>query len=312
MKNLGVRQHHRAAFTLIELLVVIAIIAVLVGLLLPAVQKVREAANRTQCSNNLKQIGLASINAAATYNQELPPALGPYPSKNTTGTAAPTTIWLLPFIEQDAVYLLFTSNPTTFFVAKGTGMPTTEIKSYLCPTDTTLKVASLQAPVGLLSSYGANAMVFGTPITKNAATAAVSSTLAATTGGTKYPSDIADGTSNTIMWTDKLAYCDQTTLGTGGTVWAENGSVIGAAFEPFTPPYNTTITPNTAAGQLPYQTDVAGSSQCNYFNPSSGHTAALMVGMGDGSVRPVTAGTSAATFDQAMIPNDQTPLGSDW
>jgi len=326
MKYLRVRQHRRAAFTLIELLVVIAIIAVLVGMLLPAVQKVREAANRTQCSNNLKQLGLASINASATYNGELPPAFWSYPFKaaSTTGALpAPTTIWLLPFIEQEAVYLQFQNLGSAFFAAKGVGMPSTEIKTYLCPSDTTLKLAGANLPVGLVSSYGSNALVFGVESTASATNVSLaactlsgatwpSTTLVYAGGGTKYPTDLADGTSNTIFWTDKLALCG-TGATQGGTVWAENGSVGGVTYLPYTPPVGSTVAPVLSPpGPMLYQTSIASSSQCSYAVPSSGHTAALMVGMGDGSVRPVTQGTNPSTFTQAMIPNDQTPLGADW
>src|SRR5262249_38962356 len=93
-------------FTLIELLVVIAIIAILIALLVPAVQKVREAAARTQCTNNLKQICLAIVNAADTNRGLMPPGLGLYPSPNgARGNGHGGLLFhILPYVEQTAGY----------------------------------------------------------------------------------------------------------------------------------------------------------------------------------------------------------------
>ncbi len=109
------RSANRSGFTLIELLVVIAIIAILVSLLLPAVQQAREAARRTQCKNNLKQIGLAVHNFESTY-KKMPPGQIWDPSVYAGGFAGGgnlswkgTLVYLLPYLEQDAMYRPFSA-----------------------------------------------------------------------------------------------------------------------------------------------------------------------------------------------------------
>jgi len=169
-----IHRYRKLAFTLIELLVVIAIIAILIGLLLPAVQKVREAANRASCSNNLHQVAIAAHNYESA-NMRLPPGLvmsinavnvNPQYVYPTPGYAGPYTgclVFLLPYLEQQATYDLiprdmFDPNTTEgawgyntppFDFQKGpgytwpggingTGYPiwsTTKIKSLVCPSD---------------------------------------------------------------------------------------------------------------------------------------------------------------------------------
>jgi len=123
----------RRAFTLIEILVVIAIIGVLIALLLPAIQKVREAAARMQCANNMKQLGIAMHNYHLTYKES--PA-----ASYSAGSFGPSAVvYLLPFVEQQAIHMLFDpSNPSGGSSGGGTGNDiggVYRIPLLLCPSD---------------------------------------------------------------------------------------------------------------------------------------------------------------------------------
>lgn len=187
----------RRAFTLIELLVVIAILAILIGLLLPAVQRVRESAGRARCLNNLKQMGLALHNYHDTH-RALPPgylACGPY--VNGATDTSPGWAWgahLLPFLEQQNLYKQYSlSLPVSNSLAAAT-----VVNTFLCPSDITPSTAFAVTD----NSWGTVCMA---PPSSYAACCGSGRTTAATGNGVFYRnsqtrlSDITDGTSNTLF-----------------------------------------------------------------------------------------------------------------
>ncbi len=212
----------RNAFTLIELLVVIAIIAVLVGLLLPAVQKVREAAARMSCSNNLKQLGLAAHNYHSTFGV-LPPGVNlpgflPPPANTPSAPVANQTFnfleALLPYIEMNNVYSKMNFQAPNTFAAKwdsqyNTGNcdvaaapGSTIIKTFLCPSDVGIQQTTFTKS-GTLYTFGANTyggcagtIAFFTNSMTNDGIFFINSKVKLT--------DITDGSSNTIMMGERM------------------------------------------------------------------------------------------------------------
>lgn len=297
----------RRGFTLIELLVVIAIIAILIGLLLPAVQKVREAAARSKCQNNLKQIATA-IHNIQSANNFLPPTCAPCADPAVATCYTPATepygrhnytlfTLLFPYLEQQSIYNLTT---TTGYAG---GQYPQVVKVLLCPSDPSSPGGKCSTTYGGannwgVSNYAANNYVFGNPT-------------AGTTYGTARLETIVDGTSNTVFFAEILGSCyvDPNILSTQwGSLWADANST-------WRPAYNLGASKGGTSGYptapLP-QFNTKWNIGCNASRSTSGHTNMIHVMMGDGAVRVVNSSVSAASWAAVNDPRDGVPPANDW
>jgi prepilin-type N-terminal cleavage/methylation domain-containing protein/prepilin-type processing-associated H-X9-DG protein len=208
------RPTRRAAFTLIELLVVIAIIAILIGLLLPAVQKVREAAARTQCMNNLKQLGLAYHNYHDTrqhfppgYRTGVTPAYPAVPSFLLRWSALAE---LTPFIEQDNLYRSLDLTIPLYSDPAGDVFPVNQpgvahpVKLFLCPSDSGNQINPAFGPTNYVSCLGSGVDTTGQLTGSRTQSDGIFYNNSKTRFG-----DVTDGLSNTALMSEQI-------LGRGG------------------------------------------------------------------------------------------------
>jgi prepilin-type N-terminal cleavage/methylation domain-containing protein len=321
----NVRGGKRLGFTLIELLVVIAIIAILIGLLLPAIQKVREAANRSQCQNNLKQMGIGIQNCSDTYQQQLPPLLGYYPGQYNQSLSGTTLygspfIFILPFIEQQNLYNLMMAEianvgQITAAYTYASTMSKTGLKVFVCPSDPSF---SMQANP-LNTSYAANGLLFGNSAVSMTPNTGVLGTTAPTTvfnftsgtaGGARFPATLQqDGTSNTIVWTEKLGQCGSSNPVQNLWPWYQFTETTGASLPAIA--WYTGYTSPDAYFYIGINQNTC--SQTTMLDQATtGHTGAILAALGDGSVKMISQGMSAYSYNLALIPNDGYPMGPDW
>lgn len=296
----------KKGFTLIELLVVIAIIAILIGLLLPAVQKVREAAARMKCQNNIKQLGLAVHNINTTYGVLPPPGAGNAsgsgwnsvvsitgPFKNQT----PGFFQLFPYIEQASIYNSVISqggNASTPTAYQGT-----KIQIFRCPTDSSGSGNSgLGNPAGpdgtfAISNYAWNYLALGDPAANKQEGSAVLSK--------SFP----DGLSQTVFFGERYAWYGSGNSGGGplSSLWfnSENRWMAQICSAPY-----AGGTGYAACPIFQVQPSVANASNAG-GGGNSPHVGGTTVGLGDGAVRNISINISPAIWANICDPRDGIP-----
>jgi prepilin-type N-terminal cleavage/methylation domain-containing protein len=327
---------NRPGFTLIELLVVIAIISILIALLLPAVQKVRESAARVQCASNLKQIGIA-VHAYADVKGRFPDAtgfvdLGPagitgQGRRNSYRTSLHFQI--LPYLEQHNLHGIMTrfaetnTGPGAYYLASGdpAGNGSNAVKIYMCPSVYSLTPDGKLLLFGGLkeagTTYIGSFQIFGQPGTT-------------TINGLPFAlhriATIPDGSSNTLLFTEQFG----STGGFEGSCWSIPMGINASQSTPGGPFTVVSCFPAGLSGVFAVGPTVSGTvvvppghmplPDFNKFpkdtdgkdTPSSPHFGVINVLIADGAVRTTSTAITAAHWAYALAPSDGQVLPGDW
>ncbi|MCE9564320.1 MAG: DUF1559 domain-containing protein [Planctomycetes bacterium] len=279
-------ENPRNGFTLIEVLVALAIVAVLMGLLLVAVQKARQAANRTQCASRLREISMAA-HAAHAARGSFPPGIGDFPD----GTLAYGTFFyhILPYIDQRPLYEESAYSGKQFVGHHRVYRQ--PVPLYICPSDPSVSpdrtATDKDGNVWGVASYAVNAQVVFAVDYK---------------GATKSPQnyarlthDFPDGVSNTLLLTEKYAQCFNGNYPTGGTLWAYFNTKPGnqAFHAGFSVSWNDySIGPSSKFQVQP----TPFNGNCDPTLASSPHTGGIQVAMADASVKFLSSGITNYTW----------------